>query len=197
MANTRQISKEELGMKAYFEELKEAGFIKKIEYQPAPIILFNKVEVPIHKQLKTKVKIVPKTLLAERLYTLDFIIHWNDRNPLHEPISDDYYNDKLPVFFSDMNKTYIEIKAIRDLQNTTRFFNSRTQPWIWEKFNIFINLIKVPKIFEETFIPKAILHDFYYKRDVKIKGKLKARKGDPKFKWEYRTLDTFIKNVTK
>jgi hypothetical protein len=197
MANTKKISKEEEWMGFYFEELKEAGFIKNIEYQPEPIILFNEVKVPVHKQLKTKVREDLKTLLSERVYTMDYLITWNGRNAFHEPISNDYYEEFLPIFLSDMNRSCIEVKSdTRFDNNMTRLFTSRTQPWIWDKFQIYINHIKVPEIFRKTFIPKKILSEFFYKRDVYVgkgkKRKLKALKESPKFNWEYKTLKEFL-----
>lgn len=187
MANTREISQEEEQIKIYFNELQKNGFIKEIKYQPEPIILFNKVEIPIIKQLKTKSKTIFKTLLNERIYTPDFLITWNDKNIFHEDISN-YSFDKFPYFFSYMNKSYIEVKSDNRFDNNmTRLFTSRTQPWVWQKHKIFINLVKVPEIFKDTFIPDEILHDFYYKVNTK-----NNKKGDKKFKWNYNTLQSFL-----
>lgn len=197
MSNTKKISTEEIYMKAYFNELKEAGFIKEIIYQPTPIVLLHKVEVPVKlvKQLKTKFKEETKLkiILKDREYTMDFQIIWNGPSIFHKSIQDDYYEQKLPLFFSDMNRTYVEVKSdSRFDHNTTRFFLSRTQPWIWEKFNMYINLIKVPDIFKESFIPQEILHNFYYKRKTK-----KNKIGDAKYSWKYRTLKEFTDEINR
>jgi len=188
MGNTKKISTEEKWMQIYFEQLKEERLIKEIIYQPEPIILSNRVVVPIHKQLKTKVKIINKPILIEREYTMDFIIIWNTRNIFHKSISDDYYEEKLPLFFSNMNESYIEVKSnSRFDHNMKRFFLSRTQPIVWDKFNIYINLIEVPNIFKNTFIPDKILHEFYYRKRTK-----KNNVGDKKYNFEYRTLKEFL-----
>jgi hypothetical protein len=188
MVNTKKISKEEIWMKSYFKELKDSGFIKEIIYQPDPIVLFYEVKVPIQIRLQTKIKTVEKVLLKKRIYTPDFLITWNGDNIFHKSISDDYFDNSLPLFFSHMNRSFVEIKSDSKFDNnTTRFFLSRTQPWIWEKYQIFVNLIKVPDIFKNSFIPQDILPEFYYKRNTK-----KNKVGDKKFSWNYNNLKKFI-----
>ena len=186
MANTKKISNEELWMQYYFEELEEAGIIKKVIYQPEPIILSEKVTINIHKQLKTKVKNEVKTLIPSHIYTPDFYIEWSDKNKFHNDISDDYF-DKKPLWYSFMNKSLFEIKGNWDNNNMTRQFTTRTLPWVWEKYQIYINLVKVPDIFKLTFIPKKILSEFYYKRNTK-----KNKIGDKKYNWTYKSLEDYL-----
>jgi hypothetical protein len=69
-------SKGEEYLSWYFEELKEAGYISHIEYQPEPFKLTDKVVNLYEKKLKTKTKILEQTLLSAHEYTCDFKIYW-------------------------------------------------------------------------------------------------------------------------
>lgn len=186
MPNTRETSKEEIYTLKYFEELKENGFVKEIIYQPDPIILSEQVLIKIEKKLKTKSKLEDKVLISKHIYTPDFLIIWNGPNKFHQDIYQESY-EKWPLFFSISNRSFIEVKAVFDRNNSTRHFTSAIQPWIFQKYLIYVNLIKIPDLFKETFIPNDILEDFYYK----VNGK-KFKKNDPKFKWCYRTLKDYI-----
>jgi hypothetical protein len=185
MANTKEISTEEKWMKIYFEELKEKGFIKELIYQPEPIILSDIILVKVEKELKTKVKYEDKTLISKHIYTPDFEILWNT-DKLHEDLFKDSYT-KWPLFFSVCNRSFVEVKGNFDMNNMQRHFNSAIQPWIYQRYNIYVNLVKVPDIFKETFIPTKIWDEFFYK----VNGK-KFKKGEPKFKFEYRTLEQYL-----
>lgn len=190
MANTTGISTEEQWLAAYFEELKENGLIKKITYQPTPFILSNAVEIELYKQLKTKRTYRFKTLMQPHSYTADFKIEWKKENPLYKDIKLEYYEgglEEFPIFFADNNVSWIECKAQWDFNNMTRMFLQRTQPWVYQKFDIYVNLIKPVDLFRKTFIPSAVLNQFYYKVATK-----KNKKGDKKFSWEYRTLDEYL-----
>ena len=185
--NTREISKEETYMISYLRELQEAKYIKDIIYQPEPFILSHKLELPIKKKLKTKSKLIYKTLLQEHVYTTDFLVKWTGENKFHQDFSDSYIEEEFPIFFSHNNVSYIEVKSNYDMNSGTRLFTSRTQPWIYEKYDIYINLIKVPEVFARTFVPKEILSDFYYKVNTK-----KANKGAKKWDWHYKTLEEYL-----
>jgi len=185
MANTKEISTEEKWMGYYFQELQDKGFIKKLVYQPEPFILSDKIELAFMEQLKTKTKIHNKTLISKHIYTADFEIVW-DTDKFHKDLGKDFYTE-WPLFFSMMNRSFVEVKAIRDLQNMTRHFTSAIQPWIYQQYFIYVNLIKVPDIFRDSFIPEKIWNEMFYK----VNGK-KFRKGDPKFSWKYRTLNEYL-----
>lgn len=188
MANTRNISQEELWMIEYFKELQEAGFIKEIIYQPEPIILSNTVLIKFEKKLKTKSKFEDKTLISKHVYTPDFLITWNS-DKFHKNLYEQSYFE-WPLFFSTMNRCFVEVKANRDMQNMTRHFTSAIQPWIYQQYDIYVNLVKVPNIFKDTFLPKNIRDEFFYKVNTK-----KNKKGDKKFNWEYRSLEQYLKII--
>lgn len=188
MANTKEISTEEKWMKIYFEELLDKGFIKKLVYQPGPITLSESVLVKFEKRLKTKTNHQDKILISKHIYSPDFEIIWNT-DKFHEDLYKESYTN-WPLFLSIMNRSLIEVKAKRDLQNMTRHFTSAIQPWIYQQYNIYINLVKVPNIFEETFIPEKIWDEFFY-----VKSGKWGKAGDKKFKFEYRTLENYLKSL--
>lgn len=192
MGNTKEISQEELWMQIYFEELMEAGIIDEIIYQPAPFILSPKVEVDIIVPMKTKEKIVTKTLIQEHIYTPDFMVMWTNKAPSKLVQFLGILENKIPPFIkhfggNNYGFSIIEVKASWDSNNMTRIFTARTQPWIYQESGRYINLIKLPDIFKETFIPTKLRENFYYKVNTK-----KAKIGDPKFTWTYRTLTEYI-----
>ena len=141
------------------------------------------------------------------MYTPDYIVRFNERALIEGKLIS-YLS--VGVVFPDMKRilcqvidgtfvAHIEVKADRrDDYNTERFFLSRTQPEMFEKFNIYVNLVKPLTLFKNSFVPKALMNEFYYKKDVYIgKGdtkKLKARIGDKKHKFDYRTLEEFVNN---
>lgn len=186
MANTTQISQEEKWLVAYFHELLMAGIVKNIEYQPEPFILSEAVDIEIFKQLKTKKKYRFKTILDEHIYTPDFKITWASKNLFHKDFKHQGI-DKIPVFFSHDCVSYVECKGVWDFNNMTRMFVQRTQPWIYQIYDIYINLIKVPDIFKNTFVPASILPSFYYKMNT-----AKNNIGDKKYPWKYKYLDEYL-----
>jgi len=153
-------------------------------------VLFEEVKCNIKKELKTKSKLIEKVLLPERIYTTDFEILWSGSNKLHADMASDYFTE-IPTFISHSNRSWIEVKNNYDSNNMNRLFSSRTQPYIWKEFNLYVNLIKVPDIFRDTFIPKSILHNFFYKVNTK-----KNKVGEKKFNFVYRTLDEYIHEKT-
>jgi hypothetical protein len=198
MGNTKKISDEEKWMIEYFQELMSKDYIKKIIHQPEPIQLSDTVIYPFRKTFKTKEdEIEDKTLLRGHIYTPDFKIVWSDKKTkLTETIEHLYsgfFSGKLPPFLCDTDigrpgkyVSYIEVKGGFDRSNMTRLFTTRTQPWILQQHEIYINLIKVPDIFKKTFIPRSILPEFYYKKKTK-----KNKVGDKKYNWEYKMLEDY------
>jgi hypothetical protein len=182
--NTKDTSAGEIMARAFFEELKTLGFIVKIEEQPEPFILSDKVSIIKEIHLKTKIKTEEHTLLDSNIYTADFKIIWNGPNIFHHDLLLPIV--KPPVFYSSNNISYIECKPIWDYNNMTRIFLQRTRPWVYQKFGVYVNLMKSPDFFKSTFIPAKCLSSFYYKVGVK--------KGLPKFKWEYSTSKDFIQS---
>lgn len=146
-------SSTELHFQYYLDELKNLGFIKEYFIEPETLLLNNKVILAYNKiiELKTKSKVVEveTLLIPEHYYTYDFKIIWDSKILTHK---------LQQYFYIDSSLTSrIEIKPDVDFSNMTRIFISRTQPIVFDKYNIYVQLIKVPSIFKLTFTPDRYL----------------------------------------
>lgn len=189
----------------YFKELKDAGIVKQIIIQPPALMLFKGLKKKFYKikHLKTKTKIEyqkKQFLINPHEYTADLKIYWANNINIIQPIYLLELNNNIPFIYhtNDNNErfSYFEIKPKFDHHNMTRLFTSRTQPWVYQLSHIYVQLIKPYDLMKSTFVPKLVLTNLFYKRDVYIgrgsKRKLKALKGDKKFNWEYKTLKQYL-----
>lgn len=163
-------SKEELYFSWYLEELEAAGYIDSWgnaqTYQ-----LGEKITNTYTEQLKTKTKTEEQIILNGCEYTPDFEINWcpisfgifyhefpyiETRDKLYK-IDKNLFLAKNKENSSYFNmKSIIEIKPAFDQNNMTRL-NGINRKWMYQKYNIFVNLVKVPDIFKDTFTPKKFL----------------------------------------
>lgn len=158
-------SMEELYFSWWLDELKESG--KVVEYQRGiSIELCDSKYTMVEKQLKTKTKQVKKHLLDAHIYTCDFIA----------VIKPEFFK-KMGFEFNGC-VCYFEVKGSFDFNNMTRLFRIN-QKWVYDYSGKFINLVKVPDIFEKTFTPKKYL--------------LTNKSGkERKIKFETRTLEQWV-----
>ncbi len=156
-------SKEELYFSWYLEELQEAGYIDNWA-EAKTYQLGEKIVNTYTEQLKTKTKEKEQTILNGCEYTPDFQINWNEKA---KNIFIDIWNIKhikknldLLLAYETIDKidryTIIEIKPNFDQNNMTRL-NGINRKWMYQKYGIFVNLVKVPDIFKDTFTPKKYL----------------------------------------
>jgi len=162
-------SNEEVYASWWFEELKEAGYIKKLEYETVCLQITEPVKRFEEKQLKTKVKIVEKHVISGVSYTPDFVVEWNDRSKLFGVLP---FCQESVFFNTNTHNIYqslIEVKPKYDQNNMTREFKVK-QKFIMDKLNIFVNLFIPEVIFAKTFTPKRyLLCDFTSgKRTIKF-----------------------------
>lgn len=194
LINDLKATKEEYYIGHYLNELKVKGFVKEIIFQPESFILFEGLSKKFYKnkQLKKEIKRVyskKQYLINPHVYTADFkviwekgfenrLLHiWQQRNPLN--------TDLFFISNGKNNISYLEVKPSYDQNGKTQMFRSYVQPQIWEKYGIYVQIIKPLELFKNTFIPEFILEDFYYK--------IGKKKGNKKEKWEYKTLNEFLK----
>jgi hypothetical protein len=78
---------------------------------------------------------------------------------------------------------YVETKADFDFNNMTRAAVINIK-WTFQRTGRFVNLVKVPTIFKNTFCPKAYIADQVY-----VKG---TNKGKSKIKFPIKTLADFL-----
>lgn len=156
-------SKEELYFSFWLEELEQAGYINSWNnaktYQ-----LGEKIVNKYTEQLKTKSKEKEQTILNGCEYTPDFEINWNHKarniffdifpNELTHKINLDLF---IGQWVNGLDYTsIIEVKPNFDQNNMTRL-NGINRKWMYQKYSVFVNLVKVPDIFKDTFTPKKYL----------------------------------------
>lgn len=204
--NDIDATQEEYFVWHYLLELKEEGFIEKIIFQPKSFTLFEGLPKKFYedKQLKTKVKRIyskRKYLLNPHIYTADFEIRWRRDDSGLDLLYDGIYrkeiDNNLPFISNiqgesltkDLSWTvsYIEVKPAYDQNGKTQMFRSYVQPQIWEKYNIYVQIIKPLDLFKQTFIPKKLWDEMHYKKSGRW-----GKKGDKKYKWDYKTLKGYL-----
>jgi hypothetical protein len=184
-------SGQEYWISLWLNELKDKGLIYSIDYQPEAFVLNDEISLPT---LNAKGKPAKKVVLKKHVYTADFKIECATR------LVSSLLSLSNTVFKSEGNTVYIEVKAdtidckLIDSTNMTRLFTSRTQPWVYNKFGIYVNLLTPFSLFRDTFVPKKVLDYYYYKKSLVTKKKM-AKKGDCKVEYELRDLETFLNRI--
>lgn len=155
-------SLEELHFSWYLDELLKYNIIEEYKYEPKSFVLAEKKTYIKHIQLKTKVNKKEYELLSDIVYTPDFLIKWNTKynGIFYRLISDGIYFNS-PYFFALGHGEYyhfslIEIKANFDRHNEVRMFTYH-QKWLYDQREIYVQLVKVPKVFKDTFTPSRYL----------------------------------------
>jgi len=148
-------SDQELWFSYYLEELKQNGYIISYTHDVKPITLTEGLYIEVIKPMKrVPDKILKKKILPPRVYTADFKIEW---------VPDKFWGSSFEKFFrpstsKDGKRLFevIEVKPDFDQNNMTRLFK-QNQAWIWDKYQIFVTLVKLPSFFKRTFTPKEFL----------------------------------------
>lgn len=142
-------SMEELYFSWYLDELRFMNLIDGYDYEPEIIVLTNPV------------KIGKKTLLREFTYTYDFKIYWSKENieickkcGLAIDISD--YGKYPSIFIMSNFISKIEIKADFSANNMERLVKQVIK-FVYYLHNDYINLIKMPTLFKDSFTPNRYL----------------------------------------
>lgn len=154
-------SDEELYFGYWLEEMADKNIISNIEYESESFELF-----PDYKTEKNKIN--------KHIYTPDFVFNCND-SVLFEKI-EKFYNKKN-LFIKTGNKVYIEVKADFDYKNMTKSFVIN-QKWMFQKYGIYVNLVKIPSFFSKTFIP--------YKYLLTKKG------NQRKINFDYKDINSYL-----
>lgn len=170
---------------AWCSELGDRAYINEYSYEPYPFILsdglYNKYTV--EEKLKTKVKYIDKDqcILEPRFYTPDFLIFWGDelKGKLYQVLNEGRKIEAPFIAHQEDRECYslVEIKPSFDRHNMTRLFVNN-QKDVWEKFEKYVNLIKIDELFKQTFTPKAYLRT------------PTGLKRNPK--WKVKTINQYI-----
>ena len=154
-------SQEELFILWYFFELKEAGIVKSIERGESFNLSDERSEKYYEtKQLKTKTKKIEKkvTLLREHVYTPDLKVTWNKDIYSKFITGGITFTKYIPFYYTTCEfgnpVTYVEIKPDFNLSNNMERIFIINQKWTYNKFKVYVNLVKPKELFEKTFTPE-------------------------------------------
>lgn len=174
-------SLDELGILQWLFELKAYGYIKSIK-RAESFLLCDRLNNNYAEQMKrVSSKPMCQTLLHGHSYTPEFRIVW-DKKALDKIVWMITEEKKFDKFFIGKIEdgdivTYIEVKPGFDQNNMERLFKLN-QKWMWDKHEIFVNLVKIKDLFPISYTPKAYL--------TTPSGKTRV------LKWKARTLNQFL-----
>lgn len=162
-------SYQELYFYWWCKELKEAGYIKKIEAQPKSFELSSAVKVPYVKPMKrVEDKVLEHKIFNEHVYTTDFRIIWSDKAEgvftfgLNRTNSKRHSKEEVMLIPANedgalgMLYSFIEVKPKFDQNNMTRLAKINIW-WVWEKYNKHVDIVIPEKLFKKTFTPDRYL----------------------------------------
>jgi hypothetical protein len=195
-------SDEEVYVAMWLEELKSKRLVKYWEkYQESfPVTKGLKVTWTEFVKLKTKTKTVERnrTLLRPSEYTPDFKICFTEKGFDLLCCNVDKFKASS-IFYSNNSfgalTTFLEVKPSFDMQNMERLFVNN-QKFIWDKYQIFVNLVEPMELFKKTFLPLEAASYFRYKI-VPKKAQAKGKKvGDWKMDWTPKKIKQFLNETT-
>jgi hypothetical protein len=153
-------SKEELYFSWFLDQLKASRYINNWERNETSYNLFGGLVHSYVKPMKrVEDKILTQTILQPSSYTPDFIIYWEPK--------------AIGIFVSKMHSTkgkittpflctedelisVVETKADFDRNNMTRLANNNIK-FVYEKYRVYIDMVKLPSLFNKTFTPDRFL----------------------------------------
>jgi hypothetical protein len=151
-------SLEEWAFLCWIFELKTMGYIKNIARSDSYLLsdqLLNNFVV----NLKTKSRPDTQALMNGHSYTPEFNIVWKDRalEKMVWILDSKVKREKSHLFIGKRCpdgsvESVIEIKPPFDFNSMTRMFVIN-QKWMWQRHNIYVNLIKPQELFKNTFTP--------------------------------------------
>jgi len=176
----------------YLDELKNNGFIIDYIFQPESFGLFEGLKTKFYSLKKNKKNEEIKKygsrefLLNPHVYTADFQVHWSNKSKYFTQNVNEKLNNDI-FFITNNNISYLETKPSFDQNGKTQMFRSYIQPQIWEKHNIYVQIVKPFELFSKTFVPELAIKDLYYK--------VGNKKGQSKVKWKIQKLKHFLNEI--
>jgi len=179
-------SKEELYFSWYLEMLKARGYVNRWEKTEVAYHLTHGLEHEYIKPMKrVDDKVLKQTILSPSLYTPDFIIYWNPKAIGIFVSKLRGTKEKIETVFicqDDEMISIVETKADFDRNNMSRLAVNNIK-FVYEKYQVYINMVKLPGLFNKTFTP-----DRYLMTDKTFKPRSLNYKN-------VRTLSEFIKSL--
>jgi hypothetical protein len=152
-------SDEEWYFSFWLDELVSIGIVKRYMYESNTFTLSKAKTYPHLLIMKTKTKLTEKSLLEGHEYTPDWCIEWSEEylNRFYRIINDETCTVKCPFFAIRSTKdgkpyTFIETKGSYDANNMIRLFRI-TQKWLYDKYGLYVELLKIPDLFKKTWVP--------------------------------------------
>lgn len=161
-------SEQEIFILMWLFELQDNGILWEIDRSESFLLSEPLIEKEVI-QLKTKTKEKDKTILHKHIYTPEFRVKIYNffRGDTLEGIKQSKIAGAFDKLFRDYCRVtetiedtgmyyYFEVKPEWDQNNMTRLFKIN-QKWMYDKYKIFVNLVKPLELFEQTFTPKEYL----------------------------------------
>lgn len=150
----------ELHFLYWVEELMEIGIVESIERAPSYILTEGWVNVySLPNKRKTQGTPKQQVLLRPSVYTPEFIITWS-KKALEKFVWEEGTSrfDKLFIGKKVGLKTctWIEVKPHFNMRGKTTLFVNN-QKFLFKIHGIYVNLVKIPDLFEHTFVPVKYL----------------------------------------
>lgn len=173
-------SNEELYFSWYLEDLLAKRYIVSCEKIEEPIEISKGLYKEYVKPMKkVSDKILTQTILKPSVYTPDFAITWTEKalGIFVQRLSDE---DKItcPFICDDSLESIVEIKGGFDRGNMTRLVINNIK-FIYDKYEVYINMIKIPDLFKKTFTPNR-----YFMTDKSFQPR--------KFNYKPKTIKEYV-----
>ena len=190
LQRTKEIdSMEEVYFIWWLQELYRNNYIvNPVHYQGNSYELSSNVNIKKVMQMVTKTKVIERQLLKPHIYTPDFRVQWlaNAYLVFVKPyLHGQDVDSKVPLIFEDTSDivstgTLIEIKGTFSRQGgKSDIIFSINQKWLYQSRGLYVNKVKIPKFFEETFTPRR-----YFGTDITNKPR--------KVNFKTRTIEEYV-----
>ncbi len=150
-------SDDELFYLCWLLELCHAGYVDNVWYESKTFDLNTPYEKLYEVQMKTKVKTAKEVLIKGTRYTPDFKVEWTEK-----AVGVFYLDYVTPKRVMSRSKalfhlgenmvSHVEIKPDHDQNNMTSYARVKIN-WLFETQKVYVNMVKVPTLFRDTFVP--------------------------------------------
>ena len=190
-------SMEEWYLTCYIKEFMEAGVILDADKNVTKIELSEKITHASTEYMKTKTKLKFRHIFNVAGYTPDFNIQWN---PKWKDVIFSLFNSgkhmakhKVPFISckSNSHSSIFECKG-RFMTSLEITLYSILVKWLYDKYKIYVQVVKVPDLFKDTFTPQAYIDDMIYHRPNSKKG---IKPGDSKLKYKPVTCKEYLDSI--
>jgi hypothetical protein len=187
-------SMEEWWFVCYLKELWGEGVILDFDKNEEKIELTSKRVHFSTEIMKTKTKLKEVHLFNGHSYKPDFNVKWNPeyQDVIYSLIGrgKHYTGNKMP--FLTCNGMYhtsvFEVKADFTKGDEMQKTNMNLK-WVFDRFDTYVQMVKIPKLFKETFTPKGFMDANIYV--------LKSKRGQSKLKYKPTTCKDYIARMKK